>query len=58
MKNNWENVEQLANLLVVGHAADQLLAASVADMLLESFSLLEVHVVAEDRRSRAFGPVD
>ena len=58
MKNNWENVELLANLLVVGYAADQLLATSVADASLESFSSLEVHVVAEDRRSRAFGPVD
>ena len=37
---------------VVGRAAGQLLTASVADASLESFSLLEVHVVTEDRRSQ------
>ena len=57
-----ESVEQIANRLVVGRAADQLLAASVVGTSLESRSSLEVHVVCvcvcvsvcvvtEDRRS-------
>ena len=48
---------QLANQLVVGRAADQLLAASVVSVLLERLSSLEVYTVTEDRRSRAFGPL-
>ena len=46
-----ESVEQIANRLVVGRAADQLLAASVVGTSLESRSSLEVHMVTEDRRS-------
>ena len=56
--NSWEivtwlgeSVEQIANRLVVGRAADQLLASSAAGMSLESFSSLKVHMVTEDRRS-------